>query len=290
MSVVDPHPHAVAAVHAEASPSYVDWRSILAGAVLAAAVSFVLLTFGSAIGLTAVSAEPGEGVSLAWITIASGIWFVWVTVSSFAAGGYLAGRMRVPFLGATEDEVETRDGAHGLLVWATAAVVGAVLAASGITGLAGSAASGVGAAAGGVTEAATQAVGGDVDYLGGRLMRGGDAAAQGGAGEAAAILTRSLSDGELSQEDRDYLAGLVASRTGQTPEEANAAVDAAAAEARRLYEAALETAERARTVAAIAAFVVAATMMASAAAAYFAAIAGGNHRDDAVPFRTFGRG
>ena len=45
--------------------SYVDWAAILAGARPSAALSLVLLTFGSAIGLTMVSAEPGEGVSLA---------------------------------------------------------------------------------------------------------------------------------------------------------------------------------------------------------------------------------
>jgi hypothetical protein len=270
---------------------YVDWPAILAGAVLAAAISLVLLTFGTAIGLTAVSAEPGEGVSLLWLGIASGLWFVWVTVTAFAAGGYLAGRLRRPFADATPDEIETRDGAHGLLVWATGALVGALLAASGATGLVGAAASGAGTAARTAAEAASEAIGGDVGDLVGRLTRGGpgaDGLDQNARAEITGVLTRAA-DGELSPEDRGYLAEVVAARTGVTPEEAAARVDAAYAEAQRLYEQALEAAERARTAGAIAAFVVAATLFASAAAAYFAAAAGGEHRDRRVPFRTLGR-
>jgi hypothetical protein len=43
--------------------SFVEWGAVLAGAVLAAAISFVLLTFGTAIGLSATSPWPNSGVS-----------------------------------------------------------------------------------------------------------------------------------------------------------------------------------------------------------------------------------
>ena len=227
-----------AAVAVEAG-SFVDWPAILAGAVLAAALSFVLLTFGSAIGLSAASAEPGEGVSLRWITIASGIWFVWVAISSFAAGGYLAGRLRRPVEAASVDEVETRDGAHGVLVWATAALFGAVLAATGVSGLVGT----VGAAAGTVDPGRDR---------GGRRQRrlpGAIACCAAARARPAAPRSRrrrsppcspaDSRDGEFSAEDRDYLAGVIAERTGQTPEEAAAAVDTARAEAQELYDTAL---------------------------------------------------
>ena len=36
-------------------PSFVEWGAVLAGVFLAAAISFVLLTFGTAIGLSATS-------------------------------------------------------------------------------------------------------------------------------------------------------------------------------------------------------------------------------------------
>ncbi|MGE0044215.1 MAG: hypothetical protein AB7J28_05015 [Hyphomonadaceae bacterium] len=119
-----------------ADHSYVDWSAVFAGAVLTAAISFVLFTFGAAIGLTLSSPYEGEGMNAAWFTVAAGLWFVWVTVSSFMAGGYIAGRMRRRAYDATEHEVDVRDGAHGLLVWATGALIGAVLAASSMTGAA----------------------------------------------------------------------------------------------------------------------------------------------------------
>jgi hypothetical protein len=259
--------------------SYVDWGAIFAGTSLAVALSFVLLTFGSAIGLSVASFEPGEGASLRWLAISSGIWFLWVAITCFAAGGYLAGRLRRPVPGTSLDEVEVRDGAHGVVVWAVGALIGAILATSGVSGVIGAA----GSVAGTAAQTATEAVSGDVGYLSTRLMRGADGAA---AGE---VLSRTLADGDVSAEDRDYLVGLVAQGTGQTPEEAGAQVDQTIDQARQLYADALQTAEQARVAAAIAAFVIAATMMASAAAAYYAATAGGDHRDRNVPFGTFGR-
>jgi hypothetical protein len=257
-----------------AEVSLVDWPAIFAGTAVAVALSFVLLTFGSAIGLSMASFEPGEGVSLKWLAIVSGLWFLWVAITCFGAGGYIAGWLRRPAAGISLDEAQTRDGAHGLVVWAMGALIGAVLAASGVTGVVGAA----GSVAGTVAQTASEAVGGDVGYIGSRLMRG-----EGGE-NAAAVLTRSLADGEMSAEDREYLVSLVAERTGQTPEEAGAAVDAAAAEARELYASAVETAEQARRATAIAGFAIAATLMASAAAAYLAAAAGGDHRDRKVIF------
>ena len=116
--------------------------------------------------------------------------------------------------GTSADEIEVRDGAHGLVVWAVGALIGAALATSGVTGVVGAA----GRVAGTAAQTAGEAVGGDVSYLGARLIRGDG-------GGAAAVLTRNLGDGDMSAEDRDYLVALVAERTGQTPEEAGAAVE-----------------------------------------------------------------
>jgi hypothetical protein len=263
-----------------ARASYVDWAAIFAGAVLAIAVSLVLFAFGSAIGLSMVSFEPREGASLFWLAIVTGLWFIWVAVTSFGAGGYLAGRLRRPAPGASADEIEVRDGAHGLLVWATGALIGAVLAASGVTGAIGAAARTTGT----VAQTAAEAVGGDLDVIGERLVRGTGLADPELRAEAAELIRRGLADGELAAADRDYLARLVAERTGQTPEEAAAAVDTAFAEARQLYDAAVEKAEQARVATAIAGFLVAATLLVSAAAAYTAATVGGDHRDRGVRF------
>ena len=86
-----------AAVAADTAPthSYVDWAAALAGAFIACAIFVVLTTFGSAIGLTLTSPYPGSGFSGRVATWVIGIWELWVAVSAFAVGGYIAGR---PFL------------------------------------------------------------------------------------------------------------------------------------------------------------------------------------------------
>ena len=105
--------------------SYVDWPAIFAGTVLASAISFVLLTFGSAIGLSMTSAYEGRGMTLFWFAIAAALWVLWVQISSFMAGGYLTGRMRRRHHDATEHESDIRDGSHGLVMWAVGVLLGA---------------------------------------------------------------------------------------------------------------------------------------------------------------------
>lgn len=133
--------------------SYVDWPAIIGGIVLASAISLLLLAFGSAIGLSFTSFRAGEGASPFWIAIAAALWLIWVQVSSFMAGGYLTGRMRRRHNDATEEESDVRDGAHGVLVWAGALVIGAIIAVTGV----GSVASTVGSAAATITTAAATA-------------------------------------------------------------------------------------------------------------------------------------
>ena len=94
--------------------SYVEWSAIFAGAIVASAIIVLMTAFGSAIGLSLVS--PYHGSSPVIFYIALGLWFTWITVSSFVAGGYVTGRMRRPVDGATIDEVHVRDGVHGLVV------------------------------------------------------------------------------------------------------------------------------------------------------------------------------
>src|SRR6188472_3713908 len=122
------HARAVA-VEGGGAVSYLDWSAIVAGAVVATAISLVLFTFGAALGLGMVSPEEGS-VPGRWFAIAAGLWFVCVVVIANIAGGYLAGRMRRRTGDATPDESDTRDGANGLTVWAVATLIGAMLATS----------------------------------------------------------------------------------------------------------------------------------------------------------------
>lgn len=106
--------------------SYVDWPAILAGAVVASGIAFVFTTFGAALGLTLISPYEGDGSAMAAL-IAVGLWMLWTTVSSFMAGGYIAGRMRRRMDGANADEIGIRDGIHGLTVWGAAVLLGVFL-------------------------------------------------------------------------------------------------------------------------------------------------------------------
>lgn len=281
-------PGAIAEHHHD--PRYVDWAAIIAGAIFATTLSFVLITFGAGLGLSLVSAEPGEGVSLFWATIAAGIWFIWVVITSYAAGGYLAGRLRRRVGDAVPDEVEARDGAHGLLVWALGAILATLMAVAGAGGILSPVASFTGSAAGAAAGSVTEIASEELDYYAGRMLRGEEGTVSPEArSEVATILSRSFTQGEVSDEDREYLAQIAASETGLSEEEARSQIDGVISDAQEVQDQAIEVAEQARIAGLIGSFVLAATMLVAAAAAYFAAAAGGSHRDQNISFRHFGR-
>src|SRR4029079_15525984 len=87
-----------ASIVAPARPggSYMEWSAVFAGAIGASAISFLLLTFGAAIGMTLTSPLPeASGLSVWGMVIATAWWAVIVEIGSFFAGGYLAGRLRM---------------------------------------------------------------------------------------------------------------------------------------------------------------------------------------------------
>lgn len=90
----------------------------LAGALAAAAIAFVLCSFGSTIGLSLVSPWPNSGLPAKVVAALAVFWAMASQIGSFLAGGYIAGRMRSRWSDAPPHEVEFRDGVHGLLVWA----------------------------------------------------------------------------------------------------------------------------------------------------------------------------
>jgi len=268
--------------------SYVDWPAIFAGILLASAISIVLISFGSAIGLNFLDFGYGDAPNPIFVGIAAATWFLWVQISSFMAGGYLTGRLRRRYNDATEDESDLRDGAHGLLVWAGAAVLGAVLAVSGI----GAAANAVGSAAATATTAASNVAEGTADavdpnaYFIDTLFRSNQPVdAEAARAEAGRIYAQAaLVDGVVSDADRGYLASVVAANTGLTPEEAQARVDAVSAQVEQARQDAIEAARVARNTAIIGAFLLAASLLVSAIGAFWAAQKGGNHRDENTVF------
>jgi len=222
-------------------------------------------------------------MSAEWFGIAAALWFIWVAISSFAAGGYLTGRLRRAIRDALPGEGETRDGAHGVLVWATGAIVGAILAATGV----GNTLSAVGGAAGTATEAVAAAASTAIEGGGATLLENAGALPTPEVTQAvSSVLSRAAVAGELTEADRGYLVRVAANGTGLTEAQVNERLDAAMAQVETARQTAIDAADTARIAGLIAAFVLAATMLAGAAAAYFAAVAGGKHRDEMTPFAT----
>ena len=279
-------------VPAAAGASFVEWGAVFAGALTAAALSFVLLTFGAAIGLSMVSPWPSSGVSARTFSALAVFWTVAQQIGAFLAGGYVAGRMRARWADLNADEVEFRDGMHGALVWALGIVIGAML---------------IFTAAGAATRAATDAVtkaasvaalnADPLAYYTDTLLRPGTArpAAAGGAAQTPArvepiapetkaeltrIVSRSIANDSLSDADKSYLAAVVSQRTGLPQAEAEKRVTDTYAEANRTVR---DAANKARRTAVLGGLITGISLLISLAAAWWAAQRGGHHRDNQVP-------
>src|SRR5690606_29225124 len=90
--------------------------------------------------------------------------------------------------------------------------------------------------------------------------------------EVGRLLARGLTDGAWKAEDKSYVAGLIANRTGLSQAEAETRIDTVLAQAKA-------TADAARKLGIVVGFLMAAALMVAAAAATWAATLGGRHRD-----------
>jgi hypothetical protein len=291
MVQVGPGSVAAARPGTAAGASFVEWGAVFAGALTAAALSFVLLTFGAAIGLSMVSPWPASGVSARTFSALAVFWTVAQQIGAFLAGGYIAGRMRARWAELNADEIEFRDGMHGALVWALGIVIGAML---------------IFTAAGAATRVATEAVtkaasvaalnADPLAYYTDALLRPGSARPATGpavqtAGrvepiapetkaELTRIVSRSIANGSLADADKTYLAAVVAQRTGLPQAEAEKRVTDTYAEANRAVR---DAANKARRTAVLGGLVTGISLLISLAAAWWAAQRGGHHRDNQVP-------
>src|SRR4029453_4560109 len=126
MTMVDQRPAVGAGI-----PLHIEWGAVIAGAIAAAALSFVLLTFGTALGLALNSTSPTWRDTSVWLWVLTGLYLVLVAIASFSLGGYIAGRLNAGLGGGTGGEtLELHDGAHGVLAWALAVLIAAVLTAA----------------------------------------------------------------------------------------------------------------------------------------------------------------
>jgi hypothetical protein len=273
--------------------SYVDWGAILGGAFVAAALSTIMTSFGAAIGLSLTSPLPGKGVSMTVMAVTTGLWVLWVGVSSFAAGGYLAGRLRRRAHDASEHESNVRDGAHGAIVWALGTVLLALMLASTAAGVTKTAVEAASNTAGGALATLADKAADPLTMATDRLLRGTTAAnpaqAEDPRAELGRILARSAASGTIAPEDKSYVASIIASRTGISQADAEKRIDDTVTQVKAAADEARMAAEKARKYGILIAFLTAAGLLVSGAAAWGAATVGGNHRDEETELRFFGR-
>nr|WP_255478982.1 hypothetical protein [Pantoea sp. ME81] len=232
--------------------SAVSWGAIFAGAVAAASLSLILLMLGAGLGFTSVSPWGNRGLDAGTVGIAAIAWLTFTQIVASGMGGYLSGRLRTKWVDTRSDEIYFRDTAHGFLTWAVAALISAVLLTSTVGSIIGGGAKIVGTVAGGA--AATSATGVasvakgpspeqglSMNYFVNSLFRANnsgtpanDASGPASAtppashqpvspaqlGEVTGILVNSISTGALPDEDRQYVAGLIAQHTGISQQEA----------------------------------------------------------------------
>jgi len=277
---------------------YLEWGPIIGGAVAAASLSFLLLTFGGAIGLSLTSPWPDTGARLWVVGLAVAWWMVLVQIGSFAAGGYLAGRMRSRWSDATP-ESGFRDSTHGFMVWAVGVLFGAIVLAVVSLSTAKTATQSASVIAAGATTGTTAnprpISATPADYAVDLLLRpqpaqGGSAGAdvksannadvEAARSEANRIFAGAIKNQAITERDRSYLGQMVVARTGLPEAEAQKRVDAAITEARDLELKARQQLDKARKATVVTAFITAVSLLISLAAAIVAAGAGARHRDE----------
>jgi hypothetical protein len=257
----------------EAGPILLSWSAAFAGSIVAAALSLVLIAFGSALGLSVSSTAPTWRDTSSTLVMASALYLVLAALVSFGFGGYVAGRLRWTWNpGAHNEFVDFRDGTHGLIAWALAVVISGVAAAIVASVIASRAAP---IAASPTANAGETLIAYDLD----RLFRA-ERRPQGDLSypraEANRILLKATSREGLRQDDRAYLARVVSADTGVAQPEAERRVDDA-------VSAATTAVKKARQSAVILGFSIAVSLLLGAAAAWYAACLGGQHRDQPAP-------
>ena len=247
---------------------YVDWGAIMAGAAVAVGTFSVFAAFGSAIGLALVPSASEDRTAATGLLLAAALWALWVQLSSYMAGGYITGRLRQRIGDAKPHEVEMRDGAHGLVMWAAGVVLSSLIA--GWIAMAGGSA------------AAKVAGGPDAQYYAERLMRPQTAGAQpaaapdmsaAGKTQAAALLTRL--NAVSNDADQAFLISEVSSKAGVPEAEAKTRVEQTITEMKA-------AADKARRFGIVLAFFTAVSLLLSAVSAWWAAVKGGEHRDQGI--------
>jgi hypothetical protein len=280
--LLDPRASGVAlAVVPPSGKHAASWPAIVAGAFVAIAVTLILLAVGSGIGFASVSPWPGHGASVTTFAITTAIWLVVTQWISAAMGGYIAGRLRTRWIGTHAHEIFFRDTAHGLITWAVATVVVAVVAAGAVSSTAD------------VAQTAMPAVSAQGSPYGiDRMFRPARTASGANSTmpvatfvtdprlEAAHIAGNAMVSGSVPEADRSYLVEQVVSRTGASAAEAQTRVDAFINSTLQTQSKIKADADSARKAAAEASIYLALSLLIGAFIASVSAALGGRLRDE----------
>lgn len=229
----------------EAHSSGVSWGAVIGGAFVAAALYLILLALGAGLGLSSVSPWSNVGASASTVGALAVVWLILIEIVASAMGGYLTGRLRTKWARVHTDEVYFRDTANGFLAWAVALVMSVTLLASGAASMVGSAVQASGPAEGVLGASATL----DPNaYFVDTLFRSNHVSAENedlaAHAEAGIILANALRQTQISPSDQNYLAQVVAARTGLSQSEAEKRVSDVIADARQAEDTARKVTAR----------------------------------------------
>lgn len=260
----------------ESAASAVSFKSVIAGALAASAVTLVFTLIGTGLGLGMISPYPSENSSLTSIGVAAVVWLLVAQWVSAGVGGYLTGRLRTKWVGVRTDEVFFRDTAHGFLGWALSTLIVAGLLSSIVGSIVNTGTQMTGAAAGTAIAAGagTAAAAGDgssdfsLDYFADSLLRPANPATPPSAqndervtAEVSRILVNGAVAGEMPEADRTYIEQVIASRTGLSEADARARLEQTLAGIETARTEAQEAADTAKKAATTGALVSAAALM-----------------------------
>lgn len=269
--------------------SAVTWSAIIAGAVIGLAASIALMVLGAGVGLALYDPWAPLGATAKQLSIGAVVWFITAQLWGLFVGGYAAGRLRRLATTITSDETRFRDAAHGAAVWALALVIGVTLSGLAAMSAARTTAQAAAAAGTGAVAVGSAAVAAVDDGEIGMIVRQLTVGEQAGAADQRPltqdivdVLRRSWMKGEMVASDRDYLAGVIARRTGISEAEAKERVAKAEQQVRDTVKQAevraKEAADKAKKAGAFTAFWGFIALLLGCTGAVGGALLGGVHR------------
>jgi hypothetical protein len=205
--------------------SRISWGAVIAGAVVAVATSLLLSLLGAAIGAGSINVLDASSSELTSYGTGAAIWQAINFILSMGFGGYVASR-----LSGTHSHLDGE--LHGVTMWGLAVLLSSLLLAQAISSMAGF----VGREAGSVVNRAVSNAGTlsgltgpeadsrtTLDRLESVLSNSNDPTTMSHdqiGREITGLVGTSLSNGSLSEPDRDRLASLVAAQYGITKDDA----------------------------------------------------------------------